>query len=388
MMTPTADIVIVGGGVHGCSLAFQLAKAGAGNVVLVEKKHIAAGPTAQSGAMIRALYNEKIHTDLVIASTRMFEQWDEIVGGDAGFVQQGFLRITDTLDADSIGGDLELTRQSGEPFEVLTGDQLSELVPPGQFTKGELGVLFPTGGYADPYKATVELAEAARRHGAEVYEGVQVTNIRVDNGRVSGIHTDRGSIATPMVVNCAGSWSDRVAAMAGVQLPIKIQPAPTCLFRKPDSMSTIGPILSDGVNKVYLRGMGDAVYRAAHFGHSNDIVDPDDFDQAVPPHQVQMLRDGLHNRYDDMRRAPSLGGFVALYDMTPDSHPIVGPVESVDGLWCDCGWSGGGFAPAAAHGRSLAQLIMGGKPEIDLSYFRWPRSADVSRRVREDWAHR
>jgi len=160
-MPPTSDIVIIGGGVHGCSLAFQLAAANAGSVVLIEKKHIAAGPTAQSGAMIRALYTEKIYTDLVSASTRMFEQWNEVVGGDAGFVQQGFLRITDTLDAEAIGGDLELTRQSGEPFEILTGDQLAQLVPAGQFTDGEFGILFPTGGYADPYKATVELADAA-----------------------------------------------------------------------------------------------------------------------------------------------------------------------------------------------------------------------------------
>jgi sarcosine oxidase subunit beta len=387
-MTPTADIVIIGGGVHGCSLAFHLAAASAGSVVLIEKKHIAAGPTAQSGAMIRALYNEKIHTDLVIASTRMFEQWNEVVGGDAGFVQQGFLRITDTLDAEAIGGDLELTRQAGEPFEILTGEQLASLVPAGEFTRGEFGILFPTGGYADPYKATVELADAARRHGAHIYEGVEVTGIRVARGRVSAIELDAGTIATPLVVNCAGSWSDRVAAMAGIQLPIKIQPAPTCLFRRPESMAANRPILSDGVNKVYLRAMGDAVYRAAHFGHSDHTVEPDDFDEAVPAHQVQMLRDGLYDRYDDMRRAPSLGGFMALYDMTPDSHPIVGPIEGVNGFWCDCGWSGGGFAPAPASGRSLARMIMGDEPEVDLSYFRWPRSAEVGSRLRQDWVHR
>jgi len=387
-MPPTSDIVIIGGGVHGCSLAFHLAAANAGSVVLIEKKHIAAGPTAQSGAMIRALYTEKIYTDLVSASTRMFEQWNEIIGGDAGFVQQGFLRITDTLDAEAIGGDLELTRQSGEPFEILTGDQLAQLVPAGQFTDGEFGILFPTGGYADPYKATVELADAARRHGALIHEGVEVTGIRVDSGRVSATETNTGTIATPLVVNCAGSWSDRVAAMAGIQLPITIRPAPTCLFRKPDSMATSGPILSDGVNKVYLRALGDAVYRAAHFGHSDHSVDPDNFDKAVPAHQVQMLQDGLYDRYDDMRRSPSLGGFMALYDMTPDGHPIVGPTEGVDGFWCDCGWSGNGFAPAPAGGRSLARMMMGGEPEIDLSYFRWPRSANVGNRLHHDWAHR
>ena len=387
VMTLTADIVIIGGGIHGCSLAFHLAAANAGSVILIEKNHIAAGPTGQSGAMIRALYNDKIYTDLVTASTRMFEQWNEIVGGDAGFVQQGFLRITDSLAAEAIGGDLELTRDSGEPFEILDRDQLAQLVPAGQFTGNEFGILFPTGGYADPYKATVEMAAAAGRLGAHIHEGVEVTGIRVDGGRVSAVETDTDVIMTSLVVNCAGSWSDRVAAMVGIPLPIQIQPAPTCLFRKPDSMATCGPILSDGINKVYLRAMGDAVYRAAHFGHANQVVDPDDFDKTVPAHQVQMLRDGLCDRYDAMRRAPALGGFTALYDMTPDSHPIVGPIEGVDGFWCDCGWSGNGFAPAPANARSLAEMILGGEPPIDLDYFGWPRSDDVSKRLREDWTH-
>ena len=387
-MTSTADIVVIGGGVHGSSLAFHLAAAGAGQVVLLEKHHIASGPTAQSGAMIRPLFNDRIYVDLVIASTRMFESWNEIVGGDAGFVQEGFLRITDTLDPTAIGGDLELTRESGEPYEMLTTEDLSHLVSAAEFRDGEIGILFPTGGYADPFKTTVELAEAARRQGAEILEDTPVTGIRVDNGRVQAVETDTGTIATPLVVNCAGSWSDRIAAMVGIELPIVIQPAPTCLFRLPDSMSTIGPILSDGVNQVYLRAMGDSVYRAAHFGLSADIVDADAYDETVPAAQAQMLREGLSGRYDAMRRAPRLGGFTALYDMTTDGHPIVGPIGDIEGFWCDCGWSGNGFAPAPAGGRSLAPLIMGGEPDIDLDYFRWPRSTDVSTRVNRDWIHR
>ena len=98
-MNTTADVVIIGGGVHGSSLAFHLAREKMGRVVLLERKHIASGPTAQSGAMIRALFDAKIYVDLVMASTRMFEQWDELIGGDAGFVQDGFLRIADSLDA-------------------------------------------------------------------------------------------------------------------------------------------------------------------------------------------------------------------------------------------------------------------------------------------------
>ena len=384
-MTTTADFVIIGGGVHGCSLAFHLAKENIGHVVLLEKKHIAAGPTAQSGAMIRALFDAKIYVDLVMASTRMFERWDELIGGDAGFVQDGFLRIADSLDSQALGGDLELTKQAGEPYEILSGDQLAQLVPMGRFQEGEVGLLFPKGGYADPFRTTVELAAAARRHGAEIHEGVSVTGIEIQRGRVAAVDSTQGRIATPLIVNCAGAWSDRIARMAGIELPIDIQRTTTTLFLKPESMKTVGPVLSDGVNQVYLRGMGDAVYRAAHFGHSGESVDADDFDVSVSTSELKTLRTGLDPRYDDMRRAPYLGGFTTLYDMTPDGHPIVGPIQDVEGFWCDCGWSGNGFAPAPAGGRSLAQMILGRVPDIDLAYFQWPRRDDVIRRPAMDW---
>jgi sarcosine oxidase subunit beta len=386
-MTTTADIVIIGGGVHGCSLAFHLSTMGAGRVILVEKKHIASGPTAQSGAMIRALFEDRIYVDLVRASTRMFENWSELVGGDAGFVQEGFLRITDSLELEDLGGDLELTKAADEPYQVLSRDQVSRLVPSGEFRDGEFGILFPKGGYADPYKTTVELAEAAHRQGVEVREGVQVTGIRIEHGRVTAVETDSGTMVTPLVVNCAGAWSDRVARMAGIDLPIVVRATPTCLFRRPDSMRTVGPILSDGVNKVYLRTLGEAVYRAAHFGYSDQIVDADNFDESVSASQTQMLRKGLHDRYDDMRRTPYMGGFSALYDMTPDSHPIVGSIDGVEGFWCDCGWSGNGFAPAPASGRSLAQTILGRPADIDLSFFRWPRHPEIQARTAVNWVH-
>ena len=384
-MKSTADIVIIGGGVHGCSLAFHLAREKVGRALLLEKGHVASGPTAQSGAMIRVLFMTKIYVDLVMASTRMFEQWGELVGGDAGFVQDGFLRITDSMDTAVLGGDLALTEAAGEPYEILSRDELAQLVPTGRFQEKEVGILFPRGGYADPYQTTVELAEAARRHGAEIREDESVTGIRVEGGRVRAVDTAQGSIATPLVVNCAGAWSDHVAQMAGIELPVRVESTETALFRKPDAMRTIGPILSDGVSQVYVRAVGDAVYRAAHFGHSGQTVDPDDFDVAVSTSHVRALRERLDPRYDAMRRPPSMGGFTALYDVTPDGHPIVGPIEQVEGFWCDCGWSGNGFAPAPACGRSLAQMILGREADIDLSYFQWPRRSDVQKRQARDW---
>ena len=383
-----ADIVIIGGGIHGSSLAFHLAEAKAGKIVLLEKRHLASGPTSRSGAMVRPLFTQTVYVQLVSESTRMFESWRNRVGGESGFVQNGFLRITSSLEQTVIGGDLELTKECGQPYEIFKVADLPSVAPTGTFNGQELGILFPRGGYADPFATTVSLASSAERLGATIVEGVQVTGIETQNSAVSGVQTDMGRIDAPVVVNCAGVWSDRIAHMASIELPIEIHRTPTGFFRRPEAMRTDGPILSDGVNLVYARPLGDSILRAAHFGWTPDRSDPDQFDETVSQTQVDVLRCGLQNRFDAMKQSISWGGFSALYDMTPDGHPIVGKMRDVSGFWCNCGWSGNGFAPAPAVGKCLAQMILGSRSDIDLSVFRWPRSGGVVPRPDLQWVDR
>ena len=387
-MKSTADIVIIGAGVHGAGLALHLARAGAGSIAVLEKKHVAAGPTAKSGAMIRPLFSDAVYIQLVMEATTMFEQWGDRVGGDAGFVQKGFFRITDSLDLDRLGGDLGLMRRMGVPFELVPRDQFSTYAPTSEFRDAETGILLPKAGFADPISTTRSLAAAAARMGVDVVEGVGVTGIETHGGRVQAVATDAGRIATGLVVNCAGSWCDRIAAMVGVSLPIAIHRTPTALYHKPPRITEEGPIFSDGVNQVYLRAAGDSYVRAAHFGWSPDPADPDDYDETISRPQHDRLRALVDRRCAAMRSTPSAGGFSAIYDMTPDAHPIVGPVGEVDGFWCNCGWSGNGFASGPVVGRHLATQIIGGKSDIDLSAFAWPRPADATPRPDVEWIYR
>ncbi len=190
------------------------------------------------------------------------------------------------------------------------------------------------------------------------------------------------------MVNCAGAWSRCVARMAKVELPVEVHRMPTCLFRRPEEMGNQGPIISDGVNRVYLLALGDSVLRVAHFGWASDLADPDTFDETVRPDQVGVLQAGLQSRFSVMRRSICWGGFSALYDMTPDGHPIVGKIAEIDGFWCNCGWSGNGFAGAPVVGKSLAQMILGESCDIDMSLFTWPRRLDVNARADLQWIHR
>jgi sarcosine oxidase subunit beta len=381
-MTNIADIVVIGAGVQGASLAYYLARAGAGKIVLLEKTCIAGGPTGKSGAMIRPLFKEAVYIQLVQEATTVFENWDDCVGGDAGFVQEGFLRITRALDASTVVGDLDLMQKMEVPVEIVPAEDLGRYAPTGEFTGDEVGVLMPRGGYADPILTTRSLAAAAQRHGVEVVEGVGVVGIDVKQGRVAAVETDAGRINTRLIVNCAGAWYDRVAAMVGIQLPIEVRRVSNCLFRKPETMLADGPIMSDGINRIALLSAGKTMFRSGLFSSSPDPVDPDTYEEAIGPDKISFFRDALQRRYAGMRQATSFGGLSALYDMTPDSHPIVGPIAQVEGFWCDCGWSGNGFAGAPAVGRSLAAQIMGEASDIDLSMFGWPRAAGVQQRVK------
>jgi glycine/D-amino acid oxidase-like deaminating enzyme len=232
--------------------------------------------------MIRPLFADRVYVELVHAATGLFERWEEEVGGDAGFVQPGFLRITQSLDQAEIGADLGLLRDVGVPFEILTAAQMRSLAPFGDFADSEKGVFLPKGGFADPSRTTIALAEGARRFGADIVEGVAVTGIESGGGAVRGVRTDRGDIAAGVVVNCAGAWSGRVAALAGIHLPIVAIRSPTCLFQRPDSLPVSAPVLSDGVHRIYLRAQGGEMVRAAHFGWTDDPCDPEQWDESPP----------------------------------------------------------------------------------------------------------
>jgi sarcosine oxidase subunit beta len=387
-MNMTADVVVIGAGVHGISTAFHLAKAGAGRVVVVDKSGVASGPTAKSGAMLRGIFTEAPYIQLVTQSTAMFERWDELVGGDAGFVKRGFLRFTKGFGAAELGGDLDLMKQLGVEFEIVDASVLRSRVPDADFRNDEQGLWLPRAGYADPVRTTRTLARAAIRHGAQVLEGVQVTGMTAPGGRIESVQTDQGTIATRTVVNCAGPWSARLAAKIGVTLPIETHSGGTSLFQRPEGIPAGSPIFSDGVNQVYLREVSETVVRASHFGWTNNPVDPDTYDETIGAPVLQSLRDDLTARFKSMRRGIYAGGFAAIYDMTPDGHPIIGNIGGVTGFWCNCGWSGNGFASAAAVGGHIAARMAGGTSDVDLGMFNWPRQPNSKPRPDSHWVRR
>ena len=195
------------------------------------------------------------------------------------------------------------------------------------------------------------------------------------------METDDETIHTRLVVNCAGPWATHVAAMVGVDLPIQVHRQPTSLFSGPADYTPGRPCFCDGENRIYYRNAGDAMTRTGVFGVIEDPANPDDFDETIDLEQQRSIRRALHQRGERLRRTTAFGGFSALYDMTPDGHPIISQFPEVDGFWSNCGWSGNGFASAPAVGGCIAQLITGGGSDIDLSMFGWPRPGGTEKMV-------
>jgi sarcosine oxidase subunit beta len=147
-------------------------------------------------------------------------------------------------------------------------------------------------------------------------------------------------------------------------------------------MNIENPVYSDGTHDVYLRKADENIFRSGLFGSEIEPVDPDTYDETLSRDQLPVFRRPLEQRFSVLKKTYFAGGFSAVYDMSPDGHPIIGRIPEVDGFWCNCGWSGNGFASSPAIGRILATEIMGGKSDIDISYFSWPRSQDVTDRRR------
>ena len=225
MLPRTADIIVIGGGVIGTSIAYHLASKGVGKVLLLERKHLAAGSTGASSGLVRMHYDNPLEAEIALKSLETFSHFDEIIGGDCGFVPTGFLRTVEPHNLENLKANVAMLQEVGVNTWLVSNEEIREMAPYLHADDIPFAAFEPDSGYADPHLTMMGFANAARRHGAQVFQGVEVTGIELDghtgstgatNGRrLTGVETTEGHIAAPVVVNAAGPWGELVAAMAG-----------------------------------------------------------------------------------------------------------------------------------------------------------------------------
>ena len=372
----TADVVVIGGGVHGASVAYHLARRGARRVVLVERKFLASGPTGRSSALVRRFYAMDFLTRTANTSATVFQHWTErIGGGDPGFRQVGILWLVGPDRADNLRANVRRARELGANVVTRTPDEVHALVPAMAVDDVALGAYEAESGYADAAMTTNAFATRASELGATVVQYVPVEAILTAGERVTGVRTAAGEIHAPAVVVCAGLWAGRLLGPLGVDVPVAPTRHQMCFFRRPPDFGP-HPAVLDRLHLAYMRPETGNLTIHGFFAY-DEVVDPDHYNEGADPGEVLRNAELIAARFPAMEHGLSMGGYSGVYDNTPDHEPVLGAVPEHPGLFVNFGWSGHGFKHAPAVGDLLAQVVLDGHaPGWDLQPFRWSRFRD------------
>jgi sarcosine oxidase subunit beta len=376
-MKRTADVVIVGGGCMGTSLAYHLARLGVTDVVLVERERmLGTGSTGRNAGGVRHQFSNDANIKLSIESIARLERFADEVGQPIDFHQDGYLFLLSTAaSVETFRRNVALQRSLGVDVQWLDGLEAERLAS-GLSAEGIAGATFcARDGIADPNGVTMGFAKAAQALGVEIARDTEVTGIRVERGRVAGVETTRGAIDTPVVVNAAGPHARRIGQMAGVDVPVEpyrrhifiaAAPAGGAPWRVPASRIMV----IDFDTTFYFHREGAGML----FG----MGDPDEtptFDTTVQWDFLPQVIDVAVRRLPALADASVSHAWAGLYEVTPDANPIIGPAPGVEGFFLINGFSGHGFQHSPAAGRILADVIAGGDPRFDLTPFALHRFA-------------
>lgn len=373
----SAEVVIIGGGCTGTSVAFQLARRGVGKVILLERGTVGSGPTAKSIGIVRLHYSYAPLIKLAARSLELFTHFADLTGGVADFTKAGFLLLASAAQLPSLRANVELQRTFGVRTSVLTAQEIKGLEPHMRVDDVGGAAYEPDSGYADGYATSASFAAAARRRGAEIWEMVRAERLLVGNGRVRGVETSRGVIETPAVLVAAGPWTPPLLAPLSVSVPVKATREQVVQLAPPEAVGNIKVVCEDMIQGFYGRPeAGGTVLVGVLEGEAEQVVPPDEFNHGVDFDFVERVGRLWQHRYPDLGGAQVRGGYASLYDVSPDWQPILGAVDEVGGLFVAAGFSGHGFKLSPALGEVLAGLICGESPSIDISMFRLSRFAE------------
>jgi sarcosine oxidase subunit beta len=367
----SADVVIVGGGISGCALAYQLAKRKV-DVMLLERETLGSQSTGKCAGGVRQQFSTEDNVRVMRLSVKLLETFEQETGHPADFRQIGYLFVfTQPQQVEDFRHNMEMWHRVGLTEARWVDPAEAAKMVPVLNVEDVLGCTFcPTDGIASPNDVTFGYAAAARRLGARLKEGVEVTGIDIASGRVQGVRTSAGDIATRLVINCAGPWAASIGRMAGLEIPVLPYRRHIAVTGAFPAVPRNTPMTVDFHTSLYFHPEGDGVL----MGMS---------DRSEPPaYVIDVNWEFLEKMFEQAaRRAPALAGagvktaWAGLYESTPDHQAILGPIAEVEGFWCAAGFSGHGFMQAPAASLLLTQLLLDKKSEIDISSFAFERFA-------------
>ena len=362
----TADVVVVGGGVVGASAAYPLAAGGAGSVLLLERASmLGTGSTGKCAGGFRHQFSSPVNILLSIESIRMILGFSQEHGIPLDVDQDGYLfMVRDEETWREYLAGVELQRSLGIDVDVLSPDEVVG-VAPGVSIDGMVGGTFCSlDGIADPTGLTLGYATAARRAGAEIQTGVEVTQVEATGGRVVGVRTSGEEVAAPVVVNAAGPWAGQLADTAGIHLPLEPIPRQVVVTGPFPGVPERRTLVIDAGTTFYFHREGPGVLMG--MGGRNEQPS---FDTRVDERFIEdELLPTAVRVFPPVEQAGVARRWAGLYEMTPDRHPIIGPAPGVEGFYLANGFSGHGFQHAPVVGKLLTEMVVEGRAHtVDVS---------------------
>ena len=363
IMEKTADIVIIGGGIIGLSIAYHLSLEKAGRIVLLEKGQLGEGSTSRCVGGIRTQFSTEINIRFSLESLKTFEGFEEEFGVDPEFKRIGYLfLVTAELEMRVFNENIRLQRKFGIPVERLDADEIKARWPYLRMD-GILGGTFcPWDGVIGPNEVLSGFVSGAKRRGVKIYEGVEVTGISIKKNRVTGVKTKAEEIGTSVIVNAGGPFASLVGEMAGITIPVKPlrrQIFVTTPFHLTDQSI---PLTIDFHRGWYFRREGDGLLL------SGPLDKEPSFNLNIDYEAMAEASENAIYRVPALEKAAIARGWAGLYEITPDHHAILGLVPEIEGFVLANGFSGHGFQHSPAVGKVVAELIVEGKASaIDIS---------------------
>src|SRR6266496_4038435 len=363
-MSETADVVIIGSGIVGSSVAYHLTEAGCTNVLVIEREaHQGKGSTGKSMGGVRAQFATEVNIRMSRYSIDFFSTFDDRVGHPADYRPHGYLFCaTNERHLEYLKANRDRQLALGvKNVELISQADIVSMLPQLRADDVKGGTFCPTDGFVDPHSVMMGFMLKARERGVRLWLDTNVTGIEVDNGKITGVTTARGFVSTPVVVNAAGAWAAEVAKMAGADLPVeplRRQLVPTEPF---DGLPKRFPMVIDMSTGFHFRREGQGILLAW-----NDPEETPGFKTEFDSTFIEKILTRAASRVPCLAEAAvnPRRAWAGLYEMTPDHHAIIGPAPGVNGLYFVNGFSGHGVMHSPASGRITADLILQGDSHL------------------------
>lgn len=369
----TFDVIVIGAGVIGSSVAYHLARFGAQRVLVLDRMQVGAGTTSQSSGILRTHYSVIENVELALASWQVFKNFAGYLEDDeasAGLVRCGYLIASpDGPKLEALRSALAGQRDKGITVQQLDAAQAGALLPIARFDDAALIGFEPEAGFADAYLTASGFARAARRRGVKILEGVEVQRLLHEHGRVTGVQTSQGRFHSPLVISTQNIWATDIERWTGIASPVAAERHTVLALQGPQPYSYQMPVYKDlgSSGMLYCRSYGGTQMLVSEGGAGETLPEPSNEQGDVPMDYVAEVGAQVAERFPTFETAGLASSWTGVYDVTPDWNPVLGHLPDMAGLVVGYGFSGHGFKLSPAVGRVLAQAALGLPTDVSLA---------------------